>query len=116
MDRKIILAVDFDGTLTKEDNYPDIKEPNTELIEFLKKNRNKFQLILWTLRVQDNLKNAVDWCEKQGLTFDEVNDNLFDIKVQGCYSRKVFADYYIDDKFLGFDKEILIKELEKLLK
>lgn len=116
MDRKLIIAIDFDGTLTKEDTYPDIKEPNTELIEWLKKNRSSFQLILWTLRTMKNLQKAIEWCKSQGLEFDEVNDNLEDIKMQGCFSRKVFADYYIDDKSLGFKKENIIPELENLLK
>ena len=74
-----IIAVDFDGTLCYS-NWPDLGEPNTALIAYLKewkKNGNK--LILWTCRVDDALLKAVDWCQCQGLEFDAVNDNLPEI-------------------------------------
>lgn len=34
-----ILAVDFDGTITRHSRYPKIGEPNTEFIEWLKKEK-----------------------------------------------------------------------------
>ena len=54
-----IIAVDFDGTLC-ENSWPEIGEPNEELIEYLR-NRKKDgdKLILWTCRVEDMLQKAV---------------------------------------------------------
>lgn len=56
-----IIAVDFDGTLC-ENSWPEIGEPNEELIEYLR-NRKKDgdKLILWTCRVEDMLQKAVEW-------------------------------------------------------
>ena len=71
-----IIAVDFDGTLCVN-KYPEIGDPNEELIAYLKKRQaNGEKLILWTNRVDDRLDEAVKWCAEHGLMFDAVNDNL----------------------------------------
>ncbi len=60
-------------------------------------------MILWTCRVEEHLKEAVDWCGKFGLEFDAVNDNLPEnIEKYGNNPRKVYATCYIDD--LAVDK------------
>lgn len=99
MTRSRIVAVDFDGTLC-EDNYPKIGEANEELIEYLKAWKKwGGKLILWTCRNGGKLLDAVEWCEKRGLIFDAVNENLPEIIDQvGGDTRKIFADEYIDDK------------------
>lgn len=90
----MIIAVDFDGTLTEKDIYPDIAQPRTDLINWLKQKKNNgHKLILWTCRIGIRLNEAVAWCREQGLEFDAVNENL------GSYpSRKIVADVYIDDR------------------
>ena len=103
--RPRVIAVDFDGTICKN-AWPDIGEPNTELIETLIAWRKLgTQIILWTRREGDYLQQAVDWCKEHGLEFDAVNDNT---KAQKQYfgnnPRKVGADYYIDDKNAVFYK------------
>ena len=89
----------FDGTITKHSRYPQIGEPNTELIEWLKREKEGgVKLILWTCRVGDLLNQAVKFCEKQGLYFDAVNENLPEIIEKfGGDTRKIFANKYIDD-------------------
>jgi len=98
MDKKII-AVDFDGTLSKG-NWPGVGVPNQSLIEKLinlQKAGNK--IILWTCREGEALRNAIEWCQKYNLVFDAVNDNLPEIKLlYGNNSRKINCDIYIDDK------------------
>ncbi len=98
-----IIAVDFDGTLC-ENKWPDIGEPNTELIIYLKNQQNLgAKLILWTCRAEDRLERAVAWCIEQGLIFDGVNENLPEIiELFGSDTRKIYADEYIDDKMFGF--------------
>lgn len=50
-------------------------------------------------RAGEALEKAVDWCQKQHLEFDAVNDNLPEIiELYGNNSRKISCDYYIDDK------------------
>jgi hydroxymethylpyrimidine pyrophosphatase-like HAD family hydrolase len=101
--RKRIIAVDFDGTIV-EDDYPNIGTPNDYIIKKLKDFKKHGDiLILWTCRVGDKLNEAVKWCEQQGLLFDYVNENSqYFIDLYGSDSRKIFADYYIDDKASAF--------------
>lgn len=94
-----IVAVDFDNTLCFS-NWPDLGEPNVRLIRALKELRqNGNKLILWTCRNGMDLQRAVAWCEQQGLQFDAINENLPEtIALYGGDSRKITADYYIDDR------------------
>lgn len=94
-----IIAVDFDGTLC-EYRWPEIGEPNEELITYLKeRQKNGDKIILWTCRVGDMLKKAVEWAAEFGLIFDAVNENLPEIIDSfGTDSRKIFANEYIDDR------------------
>ena len=94
-----VYAVDFDGTLC-ESVWPGIGEPNMALIDHLKKRRSEGnKIILWTCRVGDRLREAVEWCRERGLEFDAVNENLPEmIEKYGGDTRKIFADCYINDK------------------
>lgn len=96
-----IYAVDFDKTLSVGDyKYPATGEPNVPLMSFLsKKQREGHTLILWTCREGDELAIAVNWLKDMGMKFDFVNDNAQVMKdAWGNNPRKVFADYYIDDR------------------
>lgn len=101
----MIYAIDFDGTLCT-DKFPSIGEEipaRVETVKQLKKMGHK--IILWTSRKNDSHGNhldaAIEWCKERGLTFDAVNENLPEIQSQwGGDTRKVFCDFYIDDKNL----------------
>ncbi len=100
MDYAEIYAVDFDGTLNLADTYPELGDPNVELIEFLKERREAGdKIILWTCREGELLKAAVKYCNNYGLFFHAVNENLPEnIAYFGNNCRKVWAHHYIDDK------------------
>lgn len=100
MDYAEIYAVDFDGTLNLAKTYPELGDPNTELIEFLKGRRAAGdKIILWTCREGELLKAAVKYCNDYGLFFHAVNENLPEnIAYFGNNCRKVWAHHYIDDK------------------
>lgn len=104
MNYPVIFAVDFDGTLC-ENKWPEIGRPNLKLIDFLKGTRklgNK--VILWTNRDGEELQAAVDWCKEKGLEFDAINDNTKEmIEFYGNNCRKIFANFYIDDKNVSPD-------------
>lgn len=103
-----ILAVDFDGTLTKEDDYKYfnehyknenlIKEGAREVLQELHK-KGCF-IILWTCREYgDGLEEALEFCAVNNIPIDAVNENHPDM----CFPcRKISASYYIDDR--SFDK------------
>lgn len=100
MDYPEIYAVDFDKTLNLADKYPELGEPNMELIEFLKERRAAGdKIILWTCREGELLKEAVKYCNDYGLFFHAVNDNLPEnIAYYGNNCRKVWVHHYIDDR------------------
>lgn len=102
-----IYAVDFDGTLNTAKKYPELGRPRVELFEFLiERQQAGDKVILWTCREGDLLKSAIKYCGHYGLKFDAVNDNVREnIERWGNNCRKVFADYYIDDKNLMFGGE-----------
>jgi hypothetical protein len=97
----MIYAIDFDGTLCINE-YPNIGQPIYKTIIFCKERKAEgHKLILWTCRSGKYLDEAVAWCKEQGLIFDAVNENLPEmIELFDNDCRKVFADYYIDDKNL----------------
>lgn len=93
-----IIAVDFDGILC-ENKWPEIGEPNTELIVYLIMMRKTVgaKIILWTCHAGEMLDKAVNWCSEHGLEFDAVNENLPHIVEHfGSDTRKIFANIYID--------------------
>lgn len=93
------MPLTFDGTITKCSRFPEIGEPRVEFIEWLKAQKAEgAKLILWTCRVGKLLDEAVEFCRKQGLEFDAINENLPEIVEKfGGDTRKIFANKYIDD-------------------
>ena len=66
-------------------------------MEFLQSKGHK--IILWTCRTGDKLDAAVKWCKEFDLEFDAINSNLPEIIEKfGSDNRKIYADYYLDDK------------------
>ena len=91
-----IVAVDFDGTLSLDSQYPNIGRFNTPLYEALMKLKGiGWSIVLWTCREGKELREAVIWCANNGLEFDAINENPSHVPFK---SRKVVADMYIDDR------------------
>ena len=100
-----IITVDFDGCLV-ENNFPKIGKAIPETIKALKTEiSNGAKIILWTCRKDEHLKSATQWCEKQGIKLDAINNNLPEmIKYFGGDTRKIYADEYWDDKAVRMPK------------
>lgn len=101
-----IIAVDFDGTITKTNNYPfkptleDLQDNCVAVLQHCKE--HGFIIILWTCREGAFLQDAVDFCKEVGIPIDYVNENCKEvIDSWGSTSRKIFANYYVDDLNLG---------------
>lgn len=91
-----IVAVDFDGTLSLDSQYPNIGRFNTHLYEALMKLKGiGWSIVLWTCREGKELREAVEWCANNGLEFDAINENPSEVPFK---SHKVVADMYIDDR------------------
>ena len=96
------IAVDFDGTIVTHE-YPNIGKPIPFAIETLKKlqQEDHHQIILWSCREGDLLKEAVDYCAAKGLGFYAVNSNFPEETAEIVRARKLEADLFIDDRNLG---------------
>ena len=113
---KRIIGVDFDGTLAvTRGSYPRIQGPIQEVIDYILEEQKKgAYLILITMREDEELAQAVEWCEKQGIEFDAVNDNLPHMKEFFKNNpRKIFCNEYIDDTNMGGIEYILEKIKEE---
>lgn len=53
---------------------------------------------MWTYRGGSKLKEAVDFCSKNGLTFYAVNKSYPEEVMNDSISRKIHADIFIDDR------------------
>lgn len=96
----MIIAVDFDGTIV-EHKYPAMGKEIPFAIKTLKIFQQKgHQIILWTYRSGKELDEAIQFCNERGLTFHAVNNNFEDEEFDNTYSRKIYADIYIDDRNL----------------
>lgn len=95
---KKIYAFDFDGTIVTN-AYPDIGTPIQSTINLLKKCKaNGDYIILYTMREGKHLEDAIEFCDRLGIVFDAINDNLPHMKeFYHNNPRKIFANYYIDD-------------------
>ena len=97
------IAVDFDGTIV-EHRYPRIGEERpfaTETLRMLINDHHR--LILWTVREGHLLQEAIDWCHERGVDFWAVNRDYPEEEVEknNHFSRKLKADYFIDDRGIG---------------
>lgn len=99
-----IYAVDFDNTLAVT-RFPEIVGPKAKVVAAVKMLKaNGHKIILWTSRAGKDLKDAVEWCTEQGIVFDAVNEPLPEqMDRWGNDTRKVYADFYIDDKAMTIE-------------
>ena len=99
----MVIAVDFDGTIV-EHRYPEIGREvpfATDTLKMLMREQHK--LILWSVREGKLLQDAVDWCRAKGVEFYAVNKDYpeEDEEKNAHFSRKIKADYFIDDRNIG---------------
>lgn len=97
------IAVDFDGTIV-EHRYPEIGRElpfATDTLKMLIAEQHK--LILWTVREDDLLQEAVDWCKERGVEFYAINRDYPEESLENNnhFSRKLKVDMWIDDRNIG---------------
>jgi hypothetical protein len=116
-----ILSVDYDNTLFAG-SYPKLGKPKTDIINKVKEfKKHKAEIVLWTCREDKSLAEAIKRCKEVGLEFDAINENtpsqqkymakkLKDGEIFA--TRKIFADFYLDDKSYNLDYFMKIKVKE----
>ena len=123
----LVLAIDFDGTITEEAYCAKFPTIRSGCVETLKEFKNAgFKLILWTCRTGDSLESAKFILQHEGILdlFDAINEQLPEIreKYEPIVAKKVWADYYIDDKNLETDidwskiKKLVFEKYSKIVK
>lgn len=100
------IAIDFDGTIAEHD-FPGIGKEIPEAIEVMRQLQMRgHKIILFTARGtsmnagdEDYLQNALDWLKERGIIPWAVNHNPE--QAAWTNSKKVYANYYIDDTAIG---------------
>lgn len=90
----MVIAIDFDGTITDKNIFPEIgmiREHALETIKNLQAMGHK--CILWTCREGKYLDEARKFLNENGIEMDGYNFSPYQLQ-----SRKIVADVYIDDK------------------
>ena len=105
---KMIIAVDFDGTIV-EHKFPEIgKEIHNALSTLQLFQGLGHKVILWTCRNKEYLKEAVQFLNNKNFYPDAVNENID--KTLDFGIPKIVADIYVDDKgFPAFKPEMWLE-------
>lgn len=95
----MIICVDFDGTMV-DHNYPRIGKPVPGAVDWCKMFISKgCKIILWTMRSGDELAEAVQYMNENGIELIGVNENP--TQKTWTQSPKAYGHVYIDDAALG---------------
>ena len=101
----MVLSVDFDGTCVTHE-YPNVgKNIGAEIV--LREISLNHDIICVSMRSDeqvdstgiDTIKAIKNWFKKEGIELTAINDNPEQKK--WSKSRKIYANIYIDDQFLG---------------
>ncbi len=116
---ELIIAVDFDGTITTcsqvTESDLELREGAKEVLERLYDDGVK--LILWTCRTEEYLNQALEFLKKEDMLhfFASINENIPEVQEKyDIDARKVGADIYIDDKNI-FIKEVNWSQIEEYI-
>lgn len=96
--KKLTIAIDFDGTIVTH-AYPKLGIDMGGLKVLHKIQERGHNIILFTMRSGNELKEAVEYLNQNGIKLFGINSN----QTQGSWtnSPKVYANIYIDDAALG---------------
>lgn len=90
----MVIAVDFDGTITDRNIFPEIGEFKEHALETIQSfQKHGHQVVMWTCREGTYLDDAKTALFRKGIFLDGFNYSPYQLQ-----SRKIVADVYIDDK------------------
>ena len=97
--KSMFIGIDFDGTMVTH-AYPALGEPLDYAVEVVHKlMKAGHKIILYTMRSDERLQEAVDYMEGEGIVLWAVNDNPS--QKHWTTSPKIFCNLVIDDNALG---------------
>lgn len=96
--KNVPICIDFDGTIVEHD-YPRVGAPVPYAIECIKKFQSLgANIILFTMRSDKTLDDAVQYLKENGIELYGVNRNPTQTWTN---SPKAYGNYYIDDASVG---------------
>lgn len=91
-----VVMIDFDGTITQENLFPEIGKVRNHAFEAIKTLQKRgWTCCLWTCRTGETLEKAKRFLETNGVFMDYYNESPYDNR--NFAGRKPIADVYIDD-------------------
>jgi len=115
MIKKIIVAIDFDGTIV-EQKFPKIGKMRKNAKKYINKlYEDGYYIIIWTCRGEYSLIKAIKWLEKNKSKYHKINENAdFDI-IGFKPSPKIFYHFLVDDlDYKGIDEwDVIYKTIKK---
>ena len=106
-----VVAIDFDGTITKENLYPKIGEIREDVKRVINKIAKNNIVCIWTCREGKELNDAFNFLNQKEIMFHYLNYSPYDRLNKDM--RKIIADYYIDDRNIFCNGNVNWKEIEK---
>lgn len=98
-----VLAIDFDGTITKKSKYPVMGDMRSEIPKFLKDMKDKgYVVVLNTCRKGKYLKEAVQLLRKCNV-YDMFDWGYLNDDSKKGDSGKIVASFYLDDRACFID-------------
>lgn len=113
LNRDLIIGIDFDGTITDSNIYPDIGNMREGASEYINKWKSLgYYIIIWTCRSnQLDIADMILFLRKNNIPFDAINNNSPQLDFQPY--PKIFYNFLLDDRsippFSGF------KEADRLI-
>jgi hydroxymethylpyrimidine pyrophosphatase-like HAD family hydrolase len=90
----MVIAIDFDGTITDKNIFPEIGAFKEHVLEAIKNfQEHGHKVVMWTCREGIYLDDAKNALHRKGIFLDGYNFSPYQLQ-----SRKIVADVYIDDK------------------
>ncbi len=97
--KNIEIVVDFDGTVV-EHKYPEVGHDVPGAVDVLKKLvAQGHQIILWTMRSNESLQDAVNWYKGHNIPLCGINQHP--TQKDWTNSPKPYGHHYIDDAAVG---------------
>ena len=81
----MIIAIDFDGTITESNIFPEIGKAREHAFEAIRNLQAVgHKCILWTCRYGSSLIKAINWLAKNNIKMDAYNENLYPLARIRC--------------------------------
>ena len=107
----MVISVDFDGTITDKNSFPEIGKIREHAAEAIRNFQNVgHKVVLWTCREGKYLDAARVFLRLNGIELDGFNYSPYQLQ-----SRKIVADVYIDDKNVFMVDNVDWYEIEKYI-